>query len=63
MLCHQMKTSSSFFGLMVDLEQSGTKYPDAWSLISTFSLIENLFSQKLKTTKKPLTQLSYYCFE
>ena len=41
--------SLSFFQLMIDLEQSGTPIPDAWSMVSTFSLIATFYPTKLKT--------------
>ena len=34
--CPKIMTSSSFFRLMVDLEQSGTQIPDAWFIIPAF---------------------------
>ena len=36
---------------------------DAWSVIATFSLIVPFILQKLKTTKKSVTQLSCYYIE
>ena len=33
-------TSSTAFWFMVDFEQSGTRSPDAWSTILTFSIID-----------------------
>ena len=49
-LCRQIMTAPLFFQLMVDLEQYGNWIPEAWSIISTFSLIVIL--QKLKTELK-----------
>ena len=48
----QITTSSSFFWLMVDLEQSGTRTPDAWSIIPTFWLLATFCLTKLKTDLK-----------
>ena len=62
--CRQIMTSLLFFGLTVDLEQSGTQVPEAWFLIPTFSLIETFYLTKTENiTKKSLKQLSYYCFD
>ena len=63
-LCRQIMTSMLFFQLMIDLEQSGTRIPEAYSINHTFSLIETFHLTKTgNTTKKSLTQLSFYCFE
>ena len=48
-LRHQIKISSMFFGFMVDLEQSGTRMPDARSTFLTFWLIATFILQKVKT--------------
>ena len=57
--------SLSFFQLMIDLEQSGTPIPNAWSMVSTFSLIATFYPTKIenRTNKESLTGLSYYYFE
>ena len=41
---------------MANLEQSGSRIPDAWSLVLTFSLILNFYLTKTENrTKKSLT--------
>ena len=43
---------------MVNLEQSGSRVPDAWSVKLTFSLIATFYLTKTgNRTKKSLTQL------
>ena len=63
--CRQIMISLSFFQLMIDLEQSGTPIPNAWSMVSTFSLIATFYPTKIenRTNKESLTGLSYYYFE
>ena len=62
--CWKIMTALSFFRLMVDLEQSGTRIPKTWSKISTLSLKAAFYLTKSENrTWKALTQLSYYCFE
>ena len=46
------------FLFMANLEQSGSRIPDAWSVKLTFSQTKNE-----KNPEKSLAQLSYYCFE
>ena len=61
--CRQIVTSWSFFQFMTNLQPSGSRIPDAWSLQLTFSLIVTFYVTKLENrTNKSLTQLSYYCF-
>ena len=61
-LCRQIKTSLLIFQLMANLEQSGSRIPDAWSV--KLSLIVIYYLTKTENrNKKPLTQLSYYCFQ
>ena len=62
--CHQILTPLSTFKFMSNLEQSGSRIPDSWSVKLTFSLIVSFYLTKAKRrTKKSLTQLSYHCFE
>ena len=58
----QVVTSLSFFGFMVNLEQSGSRIPDAWSVLLTFTLTVTFYLTTTENrTRKSLTQLSYYC--
>ena len=60
MLCQQIMMSSSFFRLMVDLEQSGTWILDPWSMILKFSLIATFyFAKKVKIELKNLYHSSH----
>ena len=60
MLCQQIMMSSSFFWLMVDLEQSGTWILDPWSMILKFSLIATFyFAKKVKIELKNLYHSSH----
>ena len=53
-----------FFRFMANLEHSGTRILDAWSITFTFPLIVTLYLTKIENrTKKSQAQLSYYCFE
>ena len=62
--CQQIKTSLLIFQFMANLKQSGSRIPDAWSVKLTFSLIVIFYLTKTENrNKKPLTQLSYYCFQ
>ena len=67
--CRQIMTSSSFFRFMVDLEQSRTWFPDAWSTIltvlltATFYLTKTELKQKTELKNFQQSQFSYYCFE
>lgn len=46
---------------MVDLEESESQIPNAWSVIITFSLITTFYPTKNENrTKKSSTQPSYY---
>ena len=45
-------------------DQSGSRTADVWSVKLTFSLTVAFYLRKTENrTKKPLTQLSYYCFD
>ena len=62
--CREIVTSLSFFGFLVNLEQSRDRIPDTESAKVMF-LVTVIFC-RTKTenrTEKPLTQLSHYCFE
>ena len=62
--CQQIKTSLLIFQFMANLKQSGSRIPDAWSVKLTFSLMVIFYLTKTENrNKKPLTQLSYYCFQ
>ena len=64
MTCWKIVTSLPFFQFTVNLKQSGSQIPDAGSAKLTFSLTVTLHLTKTENkTKKPLTQLSQYCFE
>ena len=57
-------TSLLFFQFMANLEQAGSRIPDAESAKLMFSLIVTIYLTKTENrTKKSLTQLSQYCFE
>ena len=53
-LCQQIMISSSFFQFMVDLEQSGTGIPNAWSMILILLLVATFFLRKVKMQLKNL---------
>ena len=62
--CRKIVTSLSFFGFSANLEQSGGRIPDTESAKVMFSVIVTFCLTKTENrTKKPLTQLSHYCFE
>ena len=62
--CQKTITSLSFFQLMVNLEQSGSRISDAESVKLTFSLTVTFYLIKTENrNKNSLTQLSQYCFE
>ena len=49
------------FRFMANLEQSGSRILDTWSVKLTFPLIVTFYLIKNRNrTKKPLTQVSYY---
>ena len=51
-----------FFEFMANLEQSGSRIPDAQSGKLTFSLIVTFYLTTTENrTKRSLTQLSHYC--
>ena len=57
-------TPLSFFGFLVNLEQSGGRIPDTESAKIMFSVIGTFFLTETENkTKKYLIQLSHYCFE
>ena len=57
-------TSFSFFGFLVNLEQSGVRISETESAKVIFSVIVTFCLTKTENrTKTPLTQLSHYCFE
>ena len=63
-LCWQIVMPLSFFRFMVNLEQSGSRIPDAQSVKLRFSIIATFYRTKTENrTKKSLTQLSHYYFE
>ena len=56
--------SVSFFQFMVNLEQFGSRISDAWYVKLTRSLEVSFHLTNIENrTKKPLTQLSCYCFD
>ena len=56
--------SLSLFQFMDNVQPSKDWIVEAWSIKPTFSLIITFSFIKLQTqTKKPLTQLLYYCCE
>ena len=62
--CREFVTSLSFFGFLANLEQSGGRIPDTECAKVMFSVIVTFCLTKTENrTKKPLTQLSHYCFE
>ena len=54
MSCQQFVTSLSFSRFMVNLEQSGSWIPDAWSVIFTFSVIVTFSLTKIENSTKKL---------
>ena len=63
-LCRPIVTSLSLFRFMANLEQSGSRIPDAYSVKLSFSLKVTFYLTKTESrTKKSLTELSQYCFE
>ena len=55
-VCRQIMTSSLFFRFVVDLEQSRTRLPNAWSMNLAISLTEMFyFTIAENRTKKSLT--------
>ena len=59
----EIVTSLLLFHFMANLEQSGSRIPDAWSVNLMFSLIVTFYLTKTENRTKSLTQLSHYCFE
>ena len=57
-------TSLSFFRFMVNLKQFGSRIPDVWSIILSFSSIATFDqTENENRAKKSLTQVSYCCLE
>ena len=62
--CQKIVKLLSFSRFMANLEQSGNRIPDAWSVDLKFSSTVTFYLTKTeRRTKKSLTQLSYYYFE
>ena len=62
--CQKIVKSLLFFQFMANLGQSGSQIPDEQSVKFIFSLTVTFYLTKTENrTKKPLTQLSHYCFE
>ena len=62
--CQQILMSFSIFRFLANLQQSGSRIPDAWPRKITFLLIITFYFTKTESrTKKFLTQLSHYWFE
>ena len=60
--CQQIMTSFLFFPFMANLEQSGSRIPEAQSVKLIFSLIVTFYLTKTENRIKiSLSQLSYYC--
>ena len=61
--CQQIVTSLSFFQFMANLQLSGSRISEEWSIEITFSLTMTFYLTKTENKiKKSLTELSYYCF-
>ena len=57
------KSQSLFFQFIANLQPSGSRIPDAWSIKLTFSSIVTFHLTKTgNRAKKSLTQLLHYCF-
>ena len=64
MSCRKIVTPLSFFGFLANLEQSGDRISDTESAEIMFSVTVTFCLTKTENrTKKPLTQLSHFCFE
>ena len=62
--CQLIVLSLSFFQFMVNLEVSGSRVSDVYSVKLTFPSKVNFYVTKTEnTTKKSLIELSHYCFE
>ena len=62
--CQKIVTSLLFFQFAANLEQSGSRIPDAQSVNFILSLIVTFYLTKNENRIKiSLTQLSLYCFE
>ena len=56
-------TSLPFFQSTANLEQSGSRIPDAYSVKLTSSIVTFYLTKTDDRTKTSLTQLLHYCFE
>ena len=64
MSCRQIETPLFLFRFMANLQPSGGRNPDVWSIKFKFSLTVTFYLTELENrTKIFLTQLLYYCFE
>ena len=62
--CRKIVKSLLFFHFTANLEQSGSRIPDAQSAKLIFTLTVTFYFRKNENrTKKSLIQLSHYCFE
>ena len=62
--CQKVVTLLSFYQFIANLERSGSRVPDAYSVKLMFSLIVTFYLTKnANRAKKSLTELSHYCFE
>ena len=60
----EIVTSLAFFQFTANLEQSGSRIPDAYSIKLMFSSTVTFYLTKNENrTKKSLTQLLHYYFE
>ena len=62
--CQKGVTLLSFYQFMANLERSGSRVPDRYSVKLMFSLIVTFYlSKTANRAKKSLTEYSRYCFE
>ena len=61
--CRQIVTPLPFFRFIANLEQFGSRIPDAWSVKLTFSLTVTFSPTKTEKKLKNLLHSSPYCFE
>ena len=62
--CKKVVTLLSFYQFMANLERSGSRVPDAYSVKLMFSLIVTFdLTKNANRAKKSLTELSHYCLE
>ena len=63
-ICQQIVTPLSFFQFMANLQPPESWIQNTWLIKLTFSLTITFYRTTTENrTKKPITQLSYYCFE